>query len=186
MKQLIEQKRLLIVDDEPEILEIIQSFMSEEKIECICCKGIHKAENIILNETIHGVFCDIQMPAGSGTDLLRNIRCKGMSTPFTFITAFYNTNNFLHAIQLGAFDFIIKPFQINHLIDVAHRMLELGKAISIMEKNIQNPDFGSNELEELQKNFPKLFKMMAHNNLKSHPQVNPKDGQFLNEFNFED
>ena len=158
--------KFLIIDDEPDILEIIEDFLKKELVSCITCSDIKRAENIILNDDITAVFCDINMPHGSGLELLRKLRAKGLSTPFTFVSAYESKENFVGAMQLGAFDFIVKPFEGRDLAEIAFRMLEFGKIKKLVEDSIANMNFGMQELLALQKYYPKLSQHRAHNYMK--------------------
>ncbi|MDH4467090.1 MAG: response regulator [Bacteriovoracaceae bacterium] len=173
--------KFLIIDDEPDILEIIEAFLKKELVSCLACTDIKSAEQILMNNDITAVFCDINMPQGSGLELLKKLRSKGISTPFTFISAYETKENFISAMQLGAFDFVVKPFGPQELAEIAFRMLEFGKTKKLIEDSISNINFGLQELVALQKYFPKLSQCRAHNYIKrnslSHSEENEENKQ---------
>jgi len=155
--------KVLVIDDEGDIREIIQHFLKGENLESVSATNISQAHQILREEEITAILCDICMPGGSGIEFLTQIRKVGKLHPITFVTAFENKNFMIDALRLGAFDYIVKPFLPEELADVTFRMLEVGKILRAIDENINNLNLGVADLVDLQRMYPKLGQYLANN-----------------------
>ncbi len=100
---------LLLVDDEPLILERLKLTLEE------VADTIHTALNgvealkIINKENIHCIVCDINMPKMNGVEVIKRVRADNNDVPFIFYTGHGTQDLMLEAIKYGAFDFLDKP-----------------------------------------------------------------------------
>ncbi len=78
-------KRILIVDDNTEYLEILSSMLSG-KFDTIKVTGVEDALDVLQTTTIDAVCCDFNMKDGTGLDLLKKIRQNGLKTPFLLMS----------------------------------------------------------------------------------------------------
>jgi len=100
---------LLIVDDEPMILEHLKMNLKEyADIILTAENGIEALEKIKKCE-IHCVICDVNMPKMNGVEFIKKIRSFGNNVPFVFYTGHGNQKLMMEAIKYGAFDFLDKP-----------------------------------------------------------------------------
>lgn len=119
--------RVLIVDDEEEILTILEEHFEELGFE------VHTAENgedawAAISESVFDlVISDMSMQPGNGMELLKRIRTIDDHLPFIIMTGVGTIENAVEAIQMGAFNYITKPFKTNDLDIMAHRAIEHGK-----------------------------------------------------------
>ena len=108
--------RILIVDDEQDIAELISDVLKDEGYETkILNDGQSTIEEIEKNNIYDLILLDIMMPNLSGTDtckILRNI----VSCPIIFVTAKGETSDKLLGFDVGADDYITKPFEIEELV----------------------------------------------------------------------
>ncbi len=119
--------RVLIVDDEPDILEILKEIVEQSSVLVFTATNGKEAMDILETKQIDVVLSDLMMPQMDGVELLREMRNKKMDLPFIFITGNPSNHLNLEALQLGAFDAIEKPFQpdtIDTLIQEALRQQE--------------------------------------------------------------
>lgn len=100
---------LLIVDDEPLILTIIKYRLTSVADKIYLANDGVEALEVLKNETIHCVICDINMPRMNGVEVIKNIRANGNEVPFIFYTAHGNHDLMLEAAKYGAFEFLSKP-----------------------------------------------------------------------------
>lgn len=119
-------RRVLIVDDEPELRDILSSIVSSLGIECETAANGQEALDCLRDQTFHAVLCDINMPIMSGIECLRQAQATGNLAPFIFVTAFGDATNIVHAVRLGAVDFFQKPFDRAEISEVIMRALEIG------------------------------------------------------------
>lgn len=102
--------KILLVDDEPEILEVIQEFL-ELKGHTIETAGNGKSalDMVLGHDDFDLVFSDIKMPEMDGLTLLEKIRGNQIDVPVILISGQGDLNSSIRALQLGALDFIVKP-----------------------------------------------------------------------------
>lgn len=123
-------RRLLVVEDEAELLNVIKENLELAGIEVETASNCETAKKILAHSSsVVAVLSDIAMPGGSGLDLLRWIQGRGARTPVVFLTAHDTKENMKEAIQLGALDFIEKPFERARLVEVVERALEVGARV---------------------------------------------------------
>ena len=116
--------RVLIVDDAPDTLDIIQKLLSYEGYDVITAptgeEGVKKVEE----EKPDVVLMDINLPGIDGTEALRRIRRINPLQCVVMLTAFATVDNAIRALKEGASDFIKKPFENEHLIHIVNQCLE--------------------------------------------------------------
>jgi two-component system cell cycle response regulator len=126
--------KVLIVDDAPDTLDIIQKLLNFEGYEVITAptgeEGVKRAEE----EKPDVVLMDINLPGIDGTEALRRIRKINPFQCVVMLTAFATVENAIQALKEGASDFIKKPFENEHLIHIVNQCLE--KYRTSIEKQI--------------------------------------------------
>lgn len=122
---------LLIVDDEPDILSLLKDALETENLEIFAAKNGKEAQEIVSKRSegfpFDLILCDIQMPLVNGFQFLEELRRLRVTTPLIFLTAHGDRSNIIRALQLGAHDFIDKPFEINLLRKVVRQGVEFGR-----------------------------------------------------------
>ena len=105
--------KVLIIEDEFHIRQIIKDYFSLKGIEVVEATQGYEALSMI-NETIDLILLDIMMPGIDGYEVCKQLRLK-TGKPIIFMSALSQEENQLMAYQLGADDYIIKPFQLSLL-----------------------------------------------------------------------
>lgn len=100
----------LIVDDEPEIVELIGAASVPYVAEYSAAYDVQTALSLFENSEFDVVICDIRMPGESGVDLLEKIRAISPETPFIIISGALELHYLVRAVKLGLTDVIEKPF----------------------------------------------------------------------------
>jgi len=119
--------RLLIVDDEMFIAEGIKSSVQWERFGFVSVSvtyNIRQAKEIFNEQTIDLMICDIEMPQGSGLELVEWVRKASPQTECIFLTAHPNFDYAKKAIQLGSFEYLLKPIPKDELEEVVRKVLE--------------------------------------------------------------
>src|SRR5262245_1602164 len=118
-------KKLLIVDDEPGIRQMLQILFRREGFEVVTAPGFRAAvEALDTNmRTFPVVLTDLAMPDGSGIDVLGAAKRRAPSTEVILITAHSTVENAISAMRSGAYDFVTKPFQPSELAALVHKAL---------------------------------------------------------------
>lgn len=118
--------RLLIIDDESELREVLIAILEDTTTEI--CQAANGAEGIQLLQTEHfdAVLSDEKMPKKSGLDVLKWMRENNITTPFIIHTGYGQKEMVQEAQRLGVFAFIDKPWNELHLIQTVQKALESG------------------------------------------------------------
>jgi len=108
--------KLLVVEDERDLNEIItKELTAHGYVVDSCFDGIQAYEYLSVGE-YDGAVLDVMMPKLNGFDLLKKIRADGIQTPILFLTAKTSTKDIIRGLDLGADDYISKPFDLDELL----------------------------------------------------------------------
>ncbi|HEY3173097.1 MAG TPA: sigma-54 dependent transcriptional regulator [Thermoanaerobaculia bacterium] len=116
-------QRLLIVDDEASIRDMLAFFFHKRGFEVMTASNFTEGQASVLRSTPDLVLCDIKMPDGNGLDLLKKIKAESPKTPVIMITAHTSTADAIDAMKAGAVDYIAKPFNVEELGLIVDRAL---------------------------------------------------------------
>lgn len=112
----IKNKKLLIVDDEPGLLTLIENILRKEGFfRILKAATMAQAQSILHSETVHCCILDVMLPDGDGFSLLREIR-RTQNLPVLFLSARGEDEDRLLGLGLGADDYIVKPFLPKELV----------------------------------------------------------------------
>ncbi len=119
---LLQNKTLLIVDDEPDLRGILSSELEYLGAKVYQAENVSAAKFIIDQHHIDLVISDIRMPGGTGIDLLNYIKSKSSDAPpVILITGFADISN-KSAIEKGAAALLSKPFLLEDLFQMANNL----------------------------------------------------------------
>jgi DNA-binding NtrC family response regulator len=113
---------ILIVDDDELIRSILYDLLSD-KYECDTASMAEEALQYIQVETYDAILTDISMPGLSGVDLLERIQEHDLDTPVILISGKGSEQDTQALINLGAFAYVNKPFNLNEIEQVVARAL---------------------------------------------------------------
>lgn len=106
--------KILIAEDEPAILNLIQINLTDEGYACSTAADGAIAADLMEQQTFDLVLLDIMLPEIDGYELLEY--AKACDMPVIFITAKGAVNDRIKGLKLGADDYIVKPFQVGELV----------------------------------------------------------------------
>jgi two-component system cell cycle response regulator len=115
--------KVLIVDDAPDTLEIIQKLLRFEGYDVITTSTGEEGVKKVEEEKPEVVLMDISLPGIDGTEALRRIRKINPLQCVIMLTAFATVDNAVQALKEGASDFVKKPFENEHLIHIVNQSL---------------------------------------------------------------
>ena len=130
-------KRALIVDDEPDIRELLEITLGRMKIETWSAANIAEAHRLLAGEQFHLCLTDMNLPDGNGIDLVKFIAANHPQLPVAVITAFGSMEAAIAALKAGAFDFVQKPVyleQLRSLVDTALQLRPLDDDLGSMSR----------------------------------------------------
>lgn len=107
-------KNILIVEDEPKILELLEAFLSKEGYIVFKAEDGREALDIFNKEDIHLLILDLMIPKISGEEVCKKVRSKS-DIPIIMLTAKAEEEDKLEGLEIGADDYITKPFSIKEL-----------------------------------------------------------------------
>ena len=116
--------RVLVVDDERSMQEFLEIFFRREGYEVVTAGGVEEALVAVGADDFDVVISDIQMPDGSGLELLRAVKEEAPGTVVIMITAFATTETAIEAMKQGAYDYVTKPFKVDELRLTVEKALE--------------------------------------------------------------
>jgi DNA-binding NtrC family response regulator len=123
-------KRLLVVDDEPSVLQLFRSVFEKHGIEVLTA-GTARAGLKVASKQKPGVgIFDLMLPDWSGLDLLREVQKVDARLPVIFITAGGTSATAIDAMKLGAFDYLTKPLDIRQVRELVDRAFEVRRLMN--------------------------------------------------------
>ncbi len=108
-------KTILVVEDDKTIVMGLEYSLQQEGYNVICCHNVKEAENAVRELPFDLALLDLSLPDGSGYDICRLIRSGG-STPVVFLTARDEEVNVVMGLDMGADDYVTKPFRVRELM----------------------------------------------------------------------
>jgi putative nucleotidyltransferase with HDIG domain len=117
------QPRILIVDDEPEITAIL-SDLFYGKYDCTTAGSAEDALTRLAGTSYELVVSDITMPGMSGLDMIPHVKSNSPNTVVVMISGMQTVESAIEALRLGAFDYVMKPFDLRQVEAVVTRALE--------------------------------------------------------------
>lgn len=107
--------RVLIVDDEADIRELLDMTLARMGLECDCADSVAAAVRLLRERPYRLCLTDMRMPDGDGLELVRHIETHYPTLPVAVITAHGSTENAVAALKSGAFDYLAKPVSLAQL-----------------------------------------------------------------------
>ncbi|MCJ7842479.1 response regulator transcription factor [Lederbergia sp. NSJ-179] len=132
--------RILIVEDEEKIARVLELELTYEGYETVKVHDGLEGSTMFLKEEWDLILLDVMLPGLSGIEILRRIRSNGSSVPVILLTAKDSVEDKVAGLDLGANDYITKPFQIEELLARIRAALRLNR-------KQDNPDTDTNWLQ---------------------------------------
>jgi CheY-like chemotaxis protein len=107
--------KVLIIDDEPMICQMVQWFLRQRRIEVVSAESLTQAQQHLAEAAV--VLCDVHIADASGIDLTRKLRKDGFAGPIIIISGDRSRDTVGGSILAGATDFLAKPFDESALVD---------------------------------------------------------------------
>ena len=134
-KNTLKDYQTLIVDDEPDIRELLEITLSRMGIHTYSAEDITSAKQLLTQHRFNLCLTDMRLPDGNGIDLVRHIQQHHPNMPSAVITAHGNMESAVEALKAGAFDFVSKPVDLNKLRNLISTALK----VSAQEKAKDTP-----------------------------------------------
>ncbi len=125
--------KALVVDDEPDIRELITITLSRMGVDCSEAENVSQAKACLKKMDFALCLTDMRLPDGDGIELVGYMQKYFPKTPVAVITAFGNMELAITALKAGAFDFVSKPVDLQVLRDLVETALKLSKPCDIKD-----------------------------------------------------
>lgn len=112
--------KALIVDDDPKFRDYVHRGLNKFGVSSRTAADAEAAHAAMLAEDFDMVLLDVLMPGRSGWDFIEQLRAEGDETPVIFVTARHEVVERVRGLELGADDYIVKPFELNELVARIH------------------------------------------------------------------
>lgn len=113
--------RLLLVDDEVEFLEPMVARLSRRRISCSVAQSGEQALSVLKQQRFDCAVVDVKMPGMDGLELLRRMRRDYPNTAVILLTGHASVELGVQGIELGAFEYLMKPVELDELLDTIRR-----------------------------------------------------------------
>lgn len=111
------QIRVLVVDDEPDFLKLIERRLTRRNLHVDTVTNGRAALAFLQDNPVDVVILDVRMPGLSGIDTLKDIRKRFRDCEVIMLTGHGSVQSGIEGISLGAYDYILKPFSIDNLLE---------------------------------------------------------------------
>ncbi|MFW5426142.1 MAG: sigma-54-dependent transcriptional regulator [Methylophagaceae bacterium] len=115
----------LIIDDEPDILDLLLMTLETMGVDCRTAENIAQARKALQEQVFDICLTDMRLPDGDGIDLVKTMQSDYPQTPVAVITAHGNMELAVEALKAGAFDFVSKPLKLKVLRDLVDTAIRL-------------------------------------------------------------
>ena len=108
--------RILVVEDEADLNLLLCKVLTKAGYTVDGCMDGEEAEDHLLGAEYDGILLDVMLPKKDGYTLVQELRAKGADTPVLFLTARDSVADRVHGLDLGADDYLVKPFDFDELL----------------------------------------------------------------------
>ena len=157
-----EQVRVLVVDDEEAVRDLLQRILQGAGYQVTTAANGKEAWYKVSLGEVEVVLLDIKMPEMSGIELLSKLTADSPDTCVIMVTAVADTETAVEAMKLGAYDYIIKPFDQDDVVQKVLRAIERRKR-QLHEKHryLQLSESFTEKTQRMQEQFTELINSLA-------------------------
>lgn len=154
----------LIVDDEPDIRDLLEITLTRMGIEAYTAPDLSSARSLLARHQPNLCLTDMNLPDGNGIELVQWIQQHRPATPVAVITAYGNMDTAIESLKAGAFDFVSKPVELSRLRELVNSALKLTKTEPASDDAADEPGLllgNSSQIKKLRNQTRKLARSQA-------------------------
>ncbi|MDR0635698.1 MAG: response regulator transcription factor [Treponema sp.] len=110
-----DKQTVLVVDDEPKILEVVKSYLEMNGFKTLCAKNAREGMTFFEEQETDLILLDLMLPDFSGEEFCKKVR-QVSNIPIIMITAKVNEESIINGLNIGADDYVTKPFSPRQLM----------------------------------------------------------------------
>jgi two-component system response regulator AtoC len=139
-------ERILIVDDDLSLCHFLTKALSQKGYPVILCHSGREALDVVYKQEIDLILLDNKLPDRNGLEILKEIKRDHPKVSVIIMTAFGTTETAIEAMKVGAFDYILKPFELDEISELvakgleAHRLMKRAVAIPALSEFKEDSD----------------------------------------------
>lgn len=156
-----EDKRILIVDDDDVVRSVFEEYLSE-RFSCTVASGFDEAMALLNRESFALVISDVIMPGRSGIELLREVTTRFPDTAIIMVSGVDRTQRVLDAVRLGAYDYLIKPCELDVLDLTVERAIERRALLRTARQHKRDLERWNMELRQSKAKLERLQAQIVH------------------------
>ena len=157
---------ILLVDDDKKILELINDYLNKNNFRVMTAENASIAREKIENIEFDLIILDIMMPGESGLNLTDSLKKNNFKTPILLLSALGNPEDRIKGLELGANDYLTKPFEPKELLLRINNLIQKNKFLKKINKKIKfGPFVYSLKNEILLKNGKRFILTSSENKL---------------------
>src|SRR5436309_2681335 len=122
---------LLVVDDEPSILYFFRQAFCEPEVTLLTASSAAEGVETVIRDRPDVIILDIDLPDASGLDTFRRVHEIDTRIPVIFITGHGTTATAIEAMRLGAYEYLLKPLELDQLSDLVERAFEISRLMRV-------------------------------------------------------
>ena len=134
-------KKVLVVDDEPDIRELLALTLERMSLQSVTAPDISTAKDLLASQNFDLCLTDMQLPDGNGIDLVARIQRDSPQMPVAVITAHGSMDSAVRALKAGAFDFVAKPVRLDDL----RNLIQAAMRLTVSNDDTQAPSEDTND-----------------------------------------
>lgn len=155
--------RILIVDDEPSSLELLEVYLHDKGYDIECAVNGKECMDKVRSFAPEVVILDVRLPDKDGLEVLEELKKSKASPSVIIITAFHDMATTIKAVRLGAFEYIPKPIDVDELEGAIQRAIELSqmRQASARSVHVQAREFQKGEIIGKTREMNEIFKTIG-------------------------
>lgn len=155
-------QRALIVDDEPDIRELLELTLGRMNIDTHAAADLSQARALLDQQEFDLCLTDMRLPDGNGLELVAHIQQQFPQLPVAVITAYGNMESAVQALKAGAFDFVSKPVNLEILRSLVNTALKLSDKTEPQERRSREQLLGDSlAMQEVRSTITKVARSQA-------------------------
>ena len=120
-------QRILVIDDDETVRDVLRSLLTTKGFEVTLAQDGQSGLELIKGNKYDLILTDLMMPHVGGIEILKELSASNITTPVLVITAFGTVQTAVEAMKLGAFEYVTKPFNLDEIMLVIHKALNVAK-----------------------------------------------------------